>query len=199
MKYLFPIILILTTPVMGGIYPPPPFYLVIDVSDGGRTWLEYAPKSMLEYIPGSTGSGTFGIVTYEIRSSQDRLAPQGWTSIADQGAMDPVWVTERLGSGALTMGELIATPTVLAEGSLTDVAIFREGEPFYIGVIDPGAVSRPPAETVGDISFSFLFEDHVRERAVVVIPEPSCAAMLMFAFGCWAAGWRRRRPTGLRK
>jgi len=140
-------------------------------------------------LTNNTGS-VLGIDGYEIWSTAGYLSPTtGWYSIEDAAAADFIGTATALGTGALSFGEFTATTLVLAEGSISNVAMFQPAVAWSIGQpINPGTL-------VGDLSFYYTTPEVVGSKFLGVIsapPIPEPATMVVLALGGLALLIRRR-------
>jgi hypothetical protein len=126
---------------------------------------------------------------YEIWSVAGNLDPDGWISISDRAIFDPLLLLAWIGPGSLSFGELNATPTSLAEASLSSWATFQSGAPWDIG--NPVL---PHTASLEDLSFYYKTPDIAGDKIIGridIVPEP--ATMSLLAAGGLALVRRKRR------
>ena len=155
------------------ILPDPSLTLLIDVNTGD-TWLK------------NTSAGLLSFNGYEIWSAGGLLDPAGWYSIADAVVAQPVDVMLTLGVGALSFGEMMATPDLLTEVSLSNNATLQMGSMWYIGQPAPQA-------SLADLSFFYHTQTSGGDKyagGIEIIPEPATLGLL--AIGGLAMLRRRR-------
>jgi hypothetical protein len=132
----------------------------------------------------TTGSA-LSVKEYQIVSDGGNLLPTGWISIADMAVAAPVTLMTTLGTGALGFGEMQATTTLLAEGSLNNSALFQPGAPWSIGT--------PIAEgtLASDLTLYYSRPDSSGNMYLgQVVPEPATLSLL--ALGGLAVLRRKR-------